>query len=86
MAKVKESQDQELLDFVARRLMEMAADIIMAHLLIQDATKAPELFAKSAVVYTNYVEAEMRNIRVISEIQPRRIDLIQTTINNYHST
>ena len=47
MAKVKESQDQELLDFVARRLMEMAADIIMAHLLIQDATKAPELFAKS---------------------------------------
>ena len=29
MAKVKESQDQELLDFVARRLMEMAADIIM---------------------------------------------------------
>ena len=59
MAKVKESQDQELLDFVARRLMEMAADIIMAHLLIQDATKAPELFAKSAVVYTNYVEAEI---------------------------
>ena len=59
MAKVKESQDQELLDFVARRLMEMAADIIMAHLLIQDATKAPELFAKSAVVYTNYAEAEI---------------------------
>ena len=59
VAQVTEAKDQELLDFVARRLMEMAADIIMAHLLIQDATKAPELFAKSAVVYTNYVEAEI---------------------------
>ena len=56
---VKEAQNQELLDFVARRLMEMAADCIMAHLLIQDATRAPEMFAKSAVVYLNYVEAEV---------------------------
>lgn len=56
---VKETQDQELLDFTARRLMEMAADCIMAHLLIQDASKAPELFAKSAHVYLNYAEAEV---------------------------
>ena len=41
-------QNQELLDFVARRLYEMAAVNIMSHLIIQDATKAPELFAKSA--------------------------------------
>ncbi len=59
MNKVKDAQNQELLDFVARRLMEMAADCIMAHLLIQDATKAPELFAKSAVVYLNHAEAEV---------------------------
>ena len=59
MNKVKEAQNQELQDFVARRLYEMAADCIMAHLLIQDATKAPEMFAKSAVVYLNYVEAEV---------------------------
>ena len=57
MNKVKEAQNQELQDFVARRLYEMAADCIMAHLLIQDATKTPEMFAKSAVVYLNYVEA-----------------------------
>ncbi|MCF2708053.1 acyl-CoA dehydrogenase family protein [Bacteroides pyogenes] len=56
---VKETQDQEILDFTARRLMEMAADCIMAHLLIQDASKAPELFAKSAHVYLNYAEAEV---------------------------
>lgn len=42
---------QELLDFVARRLYEMAAVCIMSHLIIQDATKAPELFGKSALVY-----------------------------------
>ncbi|MGL5273821.1 MAG: acyl-CoA dehydrogenase family protein [Phocaeicola sp.] len=56
---VKETQDQELLDFVARRLMEMAAVNIMSHLLIQDATSAPELFEKSANVYVNYAEAEV---------------------------
>lgn len=56
---VKEAQNQELLDFVARRLYEMAAVCIMSHLLIQDATKAPELFAKSAHVYVNYAEAEV---------------------------
>ena len=59
MNKVKEAQNQELLDFVARRLYEMVADCVMAHLLIQDATKAPELFSKSAVVYLNYTEAEV---------------------------
>ena len=56
---VKETADQALLDFVARRLYEMAATIIMSHLLIQDATKAPDMFAKSAVVYLNYAESEI---------------------------
>ena len=56
---VREAQNQELLDFVARRLYEMAAVCVMSHLIIQDATKAPELFAKSAVVYLNYAEAEV---------------------------
>ena len=56
---VKAAQNQELQDFVARRLMEMAAVNVMSHLLIQDATRAPELFAKSAHVYVNYAEAEV---------------------------
>ena len=56
---VKESGNQELLDFVSRRLYEMAAVCVMSHLLIQDATKAPELFSKSALVYVNYAEAEI---------------------------
>ena len=56
---VKDAQNQELLDFVARRLYEMAALNVMSCLLLQDAQKAPELFAKSLDVYVNYAEAEV---------------------------
>ena len=31
----------------------------MSHLLLQDATKAPELFAQSLNVYVNYAESEV---------------------------
>ena len=44
---------------MARHLYEMAADCVMAHLLIQDATRAPQLFARSARVYVNYAAAEV---------------------------
>ena len=56
---VKESGDQELHDLMARHLYEMAADCVMSHLIIQDATRAPELFSQSAKVYVNYAEAEV---------------------------
>lgn len=57
--KVVELKDQELQDFVTRRLYEMAADIIMSHLILADATEAPELFAKSAQVYVRFAAAEI---------------------------
>jgi alkylation response protein AidB-like acyl-CoA dehydrogenase len=56
---VKDAKDQELHDICARHLMEMAADVIMLHLLLRNATVAPEMFEKSARVYTNFVEAEV---------------------------
>src|SRR5574344_808768 len=56
---LKEEADQEKLDFLARRLYEMSADIIMSRLIIQDATASPELFAKSANVYVRYAEGEV---------------------------
>ena len=56
---VKEAQNQELLDLVSRRLYEMAAVCVMSHLLLQDATKAPEMFGKSLNVYVNYAESEV---------------------------
>ena len=56
---VKAADDQELHDFLARRLYEMAAVCVMSHLIIQDATRAPEMFAVSARVYVNYAQAEV---------------------------
>ncbi len=56
---VKNAADEEMHDICARHLYEMAADIIMCHLLMQNASKAPELFSKSLNVYVNYVEAEI---------------------------
>lgn len=58
VTKVVEAKDQELLDFQARRLVEMASHIIMSHLLMQDASKC-DLFAGSAQVYVRFAEAEV---------------------------
>lgn len=56
---VTESKDQEYLDFMARRLVEMAAYTIMGHLMLQDATVNAELFAQSAQVFVRYAEMEV---------------------------
>ena len=53
---VKEAQNQEVQDFLARRLYDMTAEIIMALLILDDATRAPELFEKSARVYVCMAE------------------------------
>lgn len=57
--KVKEANDQAVHDFLARRLYNMTGDIIMSLLILDDATKAPELFAKSANVYVRMAEEEV---------------------------
>lgn len=59
VAAVKAAGSQELQDFVARRLYEMTADTIMSLLILADATKAPELFQKSARYFVNMVDAEV---------------------------
>ena len=56
---LKSNTDQEKLDFMARHLYEITADIIMALLILDDATRAPELFAKSAHVYVRLAESEV---------------------------
>ena len=57
--KVKEDGNQDEHDFLARRLYNMTADIIMSLLIIRDANEAPELFAKSANVYVRAAEEEV---------------------------
>ena len=58
LTEVKAEDNAEKTDYVLRRLYEMTADIIMSLLILDDATRAPELFAKSAQVYVRYAEAE----------------------------
>ena len=57
--KVKEANDQAVHDFLARRLYNMTGDIVMSLLILADATKAPEMFAKSANVYVRMAEEEV---------------------------
>jgi alkylation response protein AidB-like acyl-CoA dehydrogenase len=56
IAAVKAFENQEVLDFLARRLYDMTGEIVMALLLQRDATAAPDLFAKSARVMTQMAE------------------------------
>ena len=56
IAKVTENGNQKLLDFMARRLVEMAGSIIMSYLLLQSA-KVDEGFEKTATVYTKMTQA-----------------------------
>lgn len=57
--KVKEANDQAVHDFLARRLYNMTGNIVMSLLILDDATKAPEMFAKSANVYVRMAEEEV---------------------------
>ncbi|MEI3068264.1 acyl-CoA dehydrogenase family protein [Segatella copri] len=57
--KVKEANDQAIHDFLARRLYNMTGDIVMSLLILDDATKAPEMFQKSANVYVRMAEEEV---------------------------
>lgn len=73
--RVKEVGSQEFQDLCARHLVEIAADGIMLHLLIYNASKAPELFEKSAQVYARFVDAEVaKHHRFIMDLQPEDLD------------
>ena len=54
--KVKADGNQAEHDFLGRRLYDMTAAIIASLLIVDDASKAPELFAKSANVYVRMTE------------------------------
>ncbi len=58
---VTEQKDQELLDFQARRLVEMTAHAVFGHLLML-AANDDDLFRQSAEVYLRYGQAEQEKI------------------------
>lgn len=57
--KINSDENQEQHDFLARRLYDMTAEIIMSLLICIDASKAPELFEKSANVYVRMAEEDV---------------------------
>ena len=65
--------DPKYLDFMARRLVEMAGHIIMGYLLLEDAQRC-DCFRKSLAVYVKYGQAEVeRHASFIGNFQPDQI-------------
>jgi hypothetical protein len=58
--KVHDAEDNEFLDFHARRLVEMAGYIIMSYLLVLD-TNRDNSFLRSAAVFNKIAKAEVRS-------------------------
>ena len=59
LANVKALENQDAQDFLARRLYDMTAELVMSLLIIRDAAKCPELFEKSANVYVRMTEEDV---------------------------
>ena len=57
--RVKDLNNQDSHDFLARRLYDMTCEIVMSLLILDDATRAPELFTKSANVYVRMTEEDV---------------------------
>ena len=75
VARVTELKNGEYLDFCARRLVEMAGHILMGHLLVLDASR-DDMFARSAAVYLNHGEAEVRkHAAFLEHIRPEDVEL-----------
>ena len=59
LANVKALENQDAQDFLARRLYDITAELVMSLLIIRDAAKDSELFAKSANVYVRMTEEDV---------------------------
>lgn len=55
---VTSTKNQDFLDLMARRLVELAGNLVMAHLMLRDATKNPDMFLASAKHYVRMIQAE----------------------------
>lgn len=77
VASVNEVNDPEYTSFVARRLVEMAGDVVMSYLLITDATRyASESMTKSAKVYVNFAQAKVeKHASFIASFNPADVAL-----------
>lgn len=77
IAKVNEVNDPAFTDFMARRLVEMAGNIIMSYLLITDSSRYnSESMTKSAIVYGNIARAEVeKHAEFIANFCPCQLEV-----------
>ena len=77
VAAVNEVNDPEYTSFVARRLVEMAGDLVMSYLLVTDASRyGSESMTKSAKVYVNFAKAEVeKHSSFIASFNPADVNL-----------
>lgn len=77
VARVNDSKNQEYIDFQARRMVEMGGHIIMGYLLVIDASRDTEdQFRKSAEIYINYGEVEVRrHAAFIKKFEVEHVDI-----------
>ena len=69
------AKDQTLVDFMARRMVEMAGNIVMSYLLLLDAQRN-ESFKASCIVYNNMASALVdEHCSYISAFNPSEIEL-----------
>ena len=72
---VKGMGSDELIDFHARRLVEMGGHIVMGYLLVQDADRN-EMFRKSAEIYIQFGRCEVeKHAAYIRTFVPENIDM-----------
>lgn len=69
--KVNEHEENEFLDFHARRLVEMAGNIIMGYLLLHDANRS-DVYKKSAEIFIRIGRADnISKVSMINQSHPR---------------
>ena len=75
--KVLAAGDQAYTDFMARRLVEMAGNIVMSYLLLLDANRN-EAFNRTAAVYNKMAQAEVaKHADFIKNFDPDQLTLYQ---------
>ncbi|MBB3186523.1 acyl-CoA dehydrogenase family protein [Microbacter margulisiae] len=79
---VVDSKNNEFIDFMARRLVEMAGHLIMSHLLIIDSSR-DDMFARSAEIYINFAEAEInKHVSYIDSFDMDNVGIYKIHDNN----
>ena len=72
--KVTEFADNEYFDFHARRMVEMAANILIGYLLLYDANRS-EVYTKSADIFIRKGRAEnISSVSFINNFHPKDVN------------